>query len=136
MRYGGATDATNVIRTTKMAVLTSISLDHVGVLGDDLLEIAANKAGIIKPGAIVVMGRQEPQVEDAVWAICMEKGNPFIAAKPQEAVVRDVTVEHQTFRYHGRRDHNLTRRKPADRKRSAGAGMHSGTLSAGIQCDE
>ena len=103
MRYGGATDATNVIRTTKMAVLTSISLDHVGVLGDDLLEIAANKAGIIKPGAIVVMGRQEPQVEDAVWAICMEKGNPFIAAKPQEAVVRDVTVEHQTFRYHGAR---------------------------------
>lgn len=98
---GGATDATNVIRTTKMAVLTSISLDHVGVLGNDLLEIAANKAGIIKLGAIVVMGRQEPQVEDAVWAICMEKGNPFIAAKPQEAVVRDVTVEHQTFRYHG-----------------------------------
>ncbi len=98
---GGATDATNVIRTTKMAVLTSISLDHLGILGNNLLEIAMNKAGIIKPGAIVVMGKQESEVEDAIWAICMEKGNPFITAKPGEAVVRDVTVEHQTFRYHG-----------------------------------
>lgn len=99
---GGATDATNVIRTTKMAVLTPISMDHVGILGNNLMEIAANKAGIIKPGAIVVMGRQEPEVENEIWAICTEKGNPFIAARPEEAVVRDVTVEHQTFRYHGR----------------------------------
>ena len=57
---GGRTDATNVITNTKMAVLTSISMDHVGVLGNSLEEIASQKAGIIKPGAIVVTGRQQP----------------------------------------------------------------------------
>lgn len=98
---GGQTDATNVIRNTKMAVLTSVSLDHVGVLGDTLEEIAANKAGIIKPGAIVVSGQQEPEVENLIWAVCTEKGNTFVAARPKEAMIREVALDHQIFRYHG-----------------------------------
>lgn len=98
---GGRCDATNVITNTKMAVLTSISMDHVGVLGNSLEEIAANKAGIIKPGAIVVTGQQKPEVENLLWAICTEKGNPFVTARPGEAVIREVTLEHQIFRYHG-----------------------------------
>ena len=98
---GGETDATNVIRTTRMAVLTSISLDHMGILGNTLEEIAAAKAGIIKPGAIVVTGLQTPEVENVLWAICTEKGNPFVVAKPKEAVILNMSVEQQTFRYHG-----------------------------------
>ena len=98
---GGRNDATNVIRNTKLAVLTPISLDHVGILGDDLLQIAKNKAGIIKPGAVVVLGQQSQEVEEAIWAISTENGNPLIVSKPQEAVIRETGIEGQTFRYHG-----------------------------------
>lgn len=98
---GGRTDATNVITNTKMAVLTSISMDHVGVLGNSLEEIASQKAGIIKPGAIVVTGRQQPEVENLLWALCTEKGNPFVTPRPEEAVIREVTLNRQVFRYHG-----------------------------------
>ena len=51
---GGKTDATNVIRNTKLAVITSISMDHMEYLGNTLGEIAGQKAGIIKPGSRVV----------------------------------------------------------------------------------
>jgi len=98
---GGTMDATNVIVNTVLAVLTSISMDHMDYLGDTLEKITANKAGIIKPGAAVVIGRQEQQVEDVIWALCTEKGNPLVVAKPQEAVIRESTIEKQTFRYHG-----------------------------------
>lgn len=47
---GGLTDATNVIKNTIVAGLASISMDHIGVLGNTLGEIAVQKAGIIKPG--------------------------------------------------------------------------------------
>ena len=47
---GGRLDATNVIQNTLAAVLASVSMDHIGILGDTLSEIAENKAGIIKPG--------------------------------------------------------------------------------------
>ena len=46
---GGELDATNIVKNTVCAVFTSISRDHLGVIGDTLEEIAENKAGIIKP---------------------------------------------------------------------------------------
>lgn len=51
---GGRNDATNVIETTVLSVITSISLDHVDILGNTIYDIAKNKAGIIKRGANVV----------------------------------------------------------------------------------
>lgn len=51
---GGLLDATNIIEGTLVEVFTSISLDHMGVLGKTLTEIAENKAGIMKPGSAVV----------------------------------------------------------------------------------
>lgn len=98
---GGREDATNVIENTILAVLTPISMDHMEYLGDTLIKIALNKAGIIKSGAAVVIGKQEPEVEDLLWALCTEKGNPLIVAKPAEAVIRETSLTGQTFRYHG-----------------------------------
>ena len=98
---GGRDDATNIVENTVLAVLTSISMDHMEYLGETLVEIALNKAGIIKPGAVVVCARQEPEVEEAIWAYCTERGNSLVVAKPSEAVVRESTIEGQTFRYHG-----------------------------------
>ena len=54
---GGRLDATNVV-SPGVAVITSISLDHTAILGDTLAEIAAEKAGIIKPDGVVVVAPQ------------------------------------------------------------------------------
>ena len=59
---GGETDATNVIKNTVCAVFATISVDHLGVIGDTLEEIAQTKSGIIKPGCTVVSARQQENV--------------------------------------------------------------------------
>ena len=48
---GGLLDATNIVETTKLCIFASISMDHIGILGNTLEEIAENKAGILKKGA-------------------------------------------------------------------------------------
>jgi dihydrofolate synthase/folylpolyglutamate synthase len=62
---GGRLDATNVVKPD-ICVITSLSLDHTDILGNSVAKIAAEKAGIIKPGCIVVNG---PQVDDAARVI-------------------------------------------------------------------
>lgn len=57
---GGALDATNVITTTLVAVFTSISMDHMGILGDTIGQIAQAKAGIIKNKCYVISAKQPP----------------------------------------------------------------------------
>jgi len=57
---GGKFDATNVIGAPLVAAITSISLDHQDFLGSELHAIAAEKAGIIKPGTVAVTGAQNP----------------------------------------------------------------------------
>ena len=59
---GGKLDATNIVKNTAAAVFTSISRDHTEFLGDTLGEIAEDKAGIIKPGCVVVSAAQEEPV--------------------------------------------------------------------------
>lgn len=71
---GGRLDATNVIARPEVAVITSIGLDHCEILGDTLGKIAAEKAGIIKRGCPVVMGRLPKEAEDVVRAIAAERG--------------------------------------------------------------
>ncbi len=56
---GGRLDATNYIEHPALAVITSISLDHTDILGDTIEEIAAEKAGIIKPGVPVFFRRKQ-----------------------------------------------------------------------------
>ena len=63
---GGDMDATNIVTTTVCSIITSISRDHCRILGNKLSEIAAHKAGIIKPGAPVICIEQK---EDAMEPI-------------------------------------------------------------------
>jgi dihydrofolate synthase/folylpolyglutamate synthase len=60
---GGRLDATNVIPAPLVSVITSISIDHEKFLGDTVDKIAAEKAGIIKRGAVAVSSPQLPAVE-------------------------------------------------------------------------
>ena len=73
---GGRLDATNVCDPA-LSVITRIGLDHCDWLGDTVEKIAAEKAGIIKPGVPVVLGRNEPGVVDVVRRRAEEVGVPF-----------------------------------------------------------
>ena len=59
---GGALDATNIVENTVLCVFASISRDHMQFLGNSLEEIAAQKAGILKPGAAAVSAPQPESV--------------------------------------------------------------------------
>lgn len=63
---GGLLDATNIIDSTVLAVITSVSMDHMKFLGNTPEAIAAQKAGIIKPGVRVVSAEQLPGVEKVI----------------------------------------------------------------------
>ena len=73
---GGRLDATNVVQPL-LSLITPVSLDHQEHLGDDLATIAAEKAGIIKPGVPVVVGRQEPAVNAVLLEIAAERNAPI-----------------------------------------------------------
>lgn len=73
---GGRLDATNIV-TPEVSVITSISFDHAEYLGSELSKIAAEKAGIIKPGRPVVIGRMPAEAEQVIRAVAKEKGAPL-----------------------------------------------------------
>jgi len=78
---GGRLDSTNVM-TPVLSVITSISLDHTGVLGDSLSEIAAEKAGIIKRGVPVVSYPQEEEAGKVIEDACRKLGCELITVQP------------------------------------------------------
>ena len=59
---GGSLDSTNVINPV-LSVITPVSLDHKDILGEDIVKIATEKAGIIKPGVPLILAEQEKGVE-------------------------------------------------------------------------
>src|SRR2546421_7261042 len=69
---GGRLDATNVTQPL-VSVITSISYDHMQILGNTLTEIATEKAGIIKPSGVVVTSAQAPEALLAIAATCRKQ---------------------------------------------------------------
>lgn len=78
---GGRLDATNVVEP-RVSVITDISLDHQRFLGNTLAEIAREKAGIIRPGGIVVTLPQMPEVNDVLGNTILELNAHAITAVP------------------------------------------------------
>ena len=72
---GGRLDATNVV-LPELTVITSIGLDHLEQLGDNITAIAGEKAGIIKPGIPVVLGRLPAEAEQVIRTIAKERQAP------------------------------------------------------------
>lgn len=72
---GGVSDATNLITHPVCSVITSVSRDHMALLGDTLEEIASAKAGIIKPGCPCISAVQKPQVARVLARVAAEKGS-------------------------------------------------------------
>jgi len=70
---GGRLDATNVVQP-EACIITSISFDHTDLLGGSLVELATEKAGIIKPGCIVVSSPQANEVAQVIEKVCARCG--------------------------------------------------------------
>ncbi len=79
---GGRLDATNIV-TPEVSVITSISLDHCEFLGDTLEKIAAEKAGIVKPGRPVVLGRMPAVAERVIRDLAAQRHAPVMAVSEE-----------------------------------------------------
>jgi dihydrofolate synthase/folylpolyglutamate synthase len=73
---GGRMDATNVIQTAAVAAITPIGLDHQEFLGPTIAAIAAEKAGILRPGVACVVGRQSEAALSVLEAVAQRVAAP------------------------------------------------------------
>jgi dihydrofolate synthase/folylpolyglutamate synthase len=74
---GGRLDATNIL-SPLVTIITRIDFDHESFLGHSLREIAAEKAGILKPGVPVVLAEQRPEAREVIVARATELGCPVV----------------------------------------------------------
>lgn len=74
---GGRLDSTNVLEGPEVCVITPIALDHMQVLGSTLEDIAGEKAGIMKPGVLVVCAPQQPEAMGVIAARAVEQRAPL-----------------------------------------------------------
>ena len=81
---GGRLDCTNIIRPD-LCLITNISPDHTQFLGHTLAQIAAEKAGIIKPGIPVVIGETTPETHPVFLHKAQEAGAPIYFAEEEKA---------------------------------------------------
>ncbi len=98
---GGLLDATNVVENTCVAVLASISMDHMKFLGDTLGQIAAQKAGIMKKGCHVVTVKQKREVSEVIEKKAAKLGCPLTVADVGKAEHVRYGLERQCFDYGG-----------------------------------
>ena len=90
---GGRLDATNVVDQA-VSVLTPIDVDHADVLGPEAAAIAREKAGIIKPGQVVITAAQHPEVMDVLRQTCEQHGVPlFTAGRDLSAIVHRADLD-------------------------------------------
>jgi dihydrofolate synthase / folylpolyglutamate synthase len=98
---GGSWDATNVVDGA-VAAITPVAVDHVNYLGGDIVGIAAEKAGIIKPDSVVVLAQQPPEVAQVIAARSAEM-DATVAAEGMEFGVlhRDLLACGQQLKLQG-----------------------------------
>ena len=112
---GGRLDSTNII-SPDLSVITNIGLEHTQYLGDTLAKIAAEKAGIIKPGTPVVIGERHPETDPVFEAKAKECGAPITFAEDvmklvshrEERGMMVAEVEHAGHRPNKERRFSLT----------------------------
>jgi dihydrofolate synthase/folylpolyglutamate synthase len=98
---GGSWDATNVADAA-VAAITPVAVDHVNYLGSDIAGIAAEKAGIIKPGSVAVLGPQLPEVAQVIAARSAEVGATVARDGIEFGVLqRDIAVGGQQLKLQG-----------------------------------
>ena len=101
---GGRDDATNAIENVLMEVFTSISLDHLGVLGNNLTEIAECKADIIRKNTLVVSAFQKEEAAEVLKRTAAERNARLMTVDPGKISDVRYGVEEQSFSYGEEKD--------------------------------
>ena len=97
---GGRLDATNVIPTPLVNVITSLSLDHTGVLGDTIEKIAFEKCGTIKENGTLVCAYNQPEsAMNVIKTICNERNNALIIPEQSEIEITKQSIFGMHFIY-------------------------------------
>ena len=100
---GGRLDSTNIVRP-EVCAITSISLDHVSILGDTVEKIAFEKAGIIKPGVPVVAAPNSDAAMEVIARVAEERGAPLVRVETELSVSKlDSDFTGQSFVVEGLR---------------------------------
>ncbi|MCC0762628.1 bifunctional folylpolyglutamate synthase/dihydrofolate synthase [Clostridioides sp. ES-S-0006-03] len=94
---GGRYDATNIITKSLVSVITSISLDHTGILGDTIEKIAYEKAGIIKENGIVLVYDQTDEAKDVIKSVCKEKNAKYIEVNFDDINIKKSNINFQIY---------------------------------------
>ncbi|GAA5109638.1 folylpolyglutamate synthase/dihydrofolate synthase family protein [Haloechinothrix salitolerans] len=98
---GGSWDATNVA-DAQVAAIAPVSMDHADYLGDNLAAIAAEKAGVIKPGSVAVIAEQHPDVMPVILERAVEVDAAVARAGQEFGVLeREVAVGGQRLKLQG-----------------------------------
>ena len=99
---GGRFDATNVIPSPLLSIITGISLDHVAILGDTIEKIAFEKAGIIKEGCPTLFGGGvSHEARATILAEANKKNSPFYDVDKNALIVREKSLNGCIFDYKG-----------------------------------
>ena len=87
---GGRLDATNVVQTTLVSVITAIAMDHMQYLGGTIEQIAGEKCGIIKPGGVTVCYADQPEAAlNVITSAAAAKGNDIIIPDRGQLALED-----------------------------------------------
>jgi dihydrofolate synthase/folylpolyglutamate synthase len=103
---GGTFDATNIIKTPVLSVITSISLDHTDYLGNTVVEVAKNKCGIIKEGIPVLSYMyQSDEVIEVIKESAEKSNSLFTLATDESLVINSMGLDGSDFSYRGKDYH-------------------------------
>ena len=105
---GGRLDATNVVKTTVLSVITGIALEHTAFLGDTVEAIAGEKAGIIKPRVPVLFGGEDASAREVIEAKAKALHAPFYAASHDKLLHIRPSLDGTLFDYGEHRDLSLS----------------------------
>ncbi|MDB0440023.1 bifunctional folylpolyglutamate synthase/dihydrofolate synthase [Clostridioides difficile] len=94
---GGRYDATNIITKSLVSVITSISLDHTGILGDTIEKIAYEKAGIIRENGVVLVYDQTDEAKDVIKSVCKEKKAKYIEVNFDNINIKKSDINSQVY---------------------------------------
>ncbi|MCL2842227.1 MAG: bifunctional folylpolyglutamate synthase/dihydrofolate synthase [Oscillospiraceae bacterium] len=98
---GGGLDATNVIQTPEIEVITPIDMDHMEYLGDTVAKIAQAKAGILKPNRPVITARQRPEAMAVLTTRAVELGAPLVSVDLEMLSPGSFSLGGQQFSFGG-----------------------------------
>ncbi len=99
---GGRLDATNVVQTTLVSVITAIAMDHMQYLGDTIEQIAGEKCGIIKPGGVTVCYAKQPEAAlSVILTAAAAKGNDTVVPDCCQLALEDKGLEGIVVNYRG-----------------------------------